>query len=210
MADTEALPIRRYAQAIVQSVRDNPTVVVIGETGSGKTTQISQILSEAGLARDGQIAITQPRRVAAVTVAKRVSEEMNVELGSLVGYAVRFEDCSSSETKIKYLTAHERSLNTDILFGVLKQLVAKRCAASLLAPRAAALLSLQMRAVLAEEGTLRALRFVITSARAAAVFAHEGLAVRARPQPRDLIDVPHILTIEIALRMLSKKWMGSI
>eukprot|EP00798_Chlamydomonas_sp_ICE-L_P007627 gene7627-785_t len=144
------LPIRKYASEIVASVRANDTVVVIGETGSGKTTQISQILLDAGFAANGLIAVTQPRRVGAVTVAKRVAEERGVALGSEVGYAVRFEDQTSPETKIKYLTdgtllkeclddpnltqysvivldeAHERSLNTDILFGVLKKLVKSR------------------------------------------------------------------------------------
>ncbi|KAL6757999.1 DEAH-box nuclear pre-mRNA splicing factor [Haematococcus lacustris] len=147
-----ALPIRRFADQIVRAVKDNTVVVVIGETGSGKTTQISQILLDAGFADHGQIAVTQPRRVAAVTVAKRVAEERGVQLGQEVGYAVRFEDCTCPGTRIKYLTdgtllreclddpqlsqysvivldeAHERNLNTDILFGLLKQLAPKRAA----------------------------------------------------------------------------------
>ncbi|MEW5312932.1 MAG: hypothetical protein WDW38_004530 [Sanguina aurantia] len=149
-AAVPVLPIRAYASDIVASIRTNDIVVVIGETGSGKTTQISQILLEAGLADDGMIAVTQPRRVGAVTVAKRVAEERGCVLGTEVGYAVRFEDCSSRSTKIKYLTdgmllrecledplllryavivldeAHERSMNTDVLFGVLKRLVHSR------------------------------------------------------------------------------------
>ena len=148
------LPVLRYAEEILQAVRTNPTTVVIGETGSGKTTQISQILHRASAtlmpaARMG-VAITQPRRVAAVSVARRVAHEMGVKIGTLVGYTVRFEDCSSKETRIKYMTdgtllrecledpnlskygvivldeAHERSLNTDILFGLLKVLVKTR------------------------------------------------------------------------------------
>ena len=141
------LPIRQYQDGIIASVRNNPVTVVIGETGSGKTTQISQILEEAGfVTKNAIIAVTQPRRVAAVTVARRVAEEKKWILGGEVGYAVRFEDKTSPVTRIKYLTdgtllrealddpllqkysvivldeAHERSLATDILFGLLKPL----------------------------------------------------------------------------------------
>lgn len=122
----------------------------MGETGSGKTTQLTQYLLEDGFGRYGVIGCTQPRRVAAVSVAKRVSEEMGVELGSIVGYSIRFEDCTSNQTIIKYMTdgvllreslsddeldmysaiimdeAHERSLNTDVLFGILKKVAEKR------------------------------------------------------------------------------------
>lgn len=120
-------------------------VIVIGETGSGKTTQLTQFLLEDGYGKLGMIGCTQPRRVAAISVAKRVSEEMEVKLGSKVGYAIRFEDCTSNETIIKYMTdgvllreslteptldqysciimdeAHERALNTDVLMGLLKR-----------------------------------------------------------------------------------------
>ena len=140
-------------------------VVVVGETGSGKTTQLSQFLYEDGYCTHGIIGCTQPRRVAAMSVAKRVSEEMECKLGALVGYAIRFEDCTSAETKIKCevvpsaprvgddLTlameidmtdgvllreslnegdldrysviildeAHERSLSTDVLMGLLRK-----------------------------------------------------------------------------------------
>ena len=102
--DPHSLPIRQYTSQIVEAVRNNPVTVIIGETGSGKTTQIAQILQEAGLAAGGAIGVTQPRRVAAVTVARRVAQERGVELGGEVGYAVRFEDRSSSMTVIKYLT----------------------------------------------------------------------------------------------------------
>ena len=115
-----------------------------------KTTQLPQYFYEAGYGRFGQIACTQPRRVAAVTVAQRVAHEMNTDIGKLVGFSIRFEDVTSPETIIKYMTdgillreslvdkqlnkysviimdeAHERSLNTDILFGVLKMVLAKR------------------------------------------------------------------------------------
>jgi HrpA-like RNA helicase len=76
-------------------------VIVIGETGSGKTTQLAQFLYEDGYCSHGIIGCTQPRRVAAMSVAKRVSEEIECKLGGLVGYAIRFEDCTSADTKIK-------------------------------------------------------------------------------------------------------------
>jgi pre-mRNA-splicing factor ATP-dependent RNA helicase DHX38/PRP16 len=82
-------------------IRDNQVVVVVGETGSGKTTQLTQFLHEDGYSKFGMIGCTQPRRVAAMSVAKRVSEEMDVELGALVGYSIRFEDCTSDDTVIK-------------------------------------------------------------------------------------------------------------
>uniref|UniRef100_A0A672RFN0 ATP-dependent RNA helicase DHX33 n=1 Tax=Sinocyclocheilus grahami TaxID=75366 RepID=A0A672RFN0_SINGR len=120
------------------------------ETGSGKTTQIPQYLYEAGIGRQGIIGITQPRRVAAVSLAARVAEEKKVQLGKLVGYTVRFEDVTSSETKLKFMTdgmllreaigdplllrytvvildeAHERTVHTDVLFGVVKAAQRKR------------------------------------------------------------------------------------
>ncbi|RCH83049.1 putative ATP-dependent RNA helicase dhr2, partial [Rhizopus stolonifer] len=142
------LPIYTGRDSIMQAMTDNSTVIIIGETGSGKTTQIPQFILEAGLASKelGGIAITQPRRVAAVNLAKRVSEETMTRLGSKVGYTVRFDDTSSSETILKYLTdgmllreilsdelllrykvvvldeAHERTLRTDMLFGMIKKI----------------------------------------------------------------------------------------
>ncbi|KAK9808882.1 hypothetical protein WJX72_005695 [[Myrmecia] bisecta] len=141
------LPVRVVAGKVLNTIRQHPVTVIIAETGSGKTTQISQILYEAGLGREGRIGVTQPRRVAAVSVARRVAEERGGRVGQEVGYAVRFEERVSTQTVIKYLTdgtllrecledpelnqysvivldeAHERSLNTDILFGLLKRLV---------------------------------------------------------------------------------------
>eukprot|EP00854_Cymbomonas_tetramitiformis_P015401 gene15401-18224_t len=145
VAEPSELPIRRFTREITDAVAINPVTVVIADTGSGKTTQISQMLLAGGLSEDGLIGITQPRRVAAVTVARRVAFEMGCECGTTVGYTIRFEDRCSPDTKIKYLTdgclirecledpqlrkysvivldeAHERSIDTDILFGLLKQ-----------------------------------------------------------------------------------------
>ncbi|KAL8441827.1 hypothetical protein Emag_006872 [Eimeria magna] len=182
----ESLPVFTVRSEFLAVCREHRVIVVVGETGSGKTTQLTQYLLEEGYARapeaaataiaaatpapgaaedptaaaaaaaaagmtsGGIIGCTQPRRVAAVSVAKRVAEEMGCELGTTVGYSIRFEDCTSADTLIKYMTdgvllreslsdpdldkyscvimdeAHERSLNTDILFGVLKGVVARR------------------------------------------------------------------------------------
>ena len=103
-----------YRNEIINSVKTNPTTIIVGETGSGKTTQIAQYLLDSGLfrsmigdslsCRDGVIGITQPRRVAAITVAKRVSEERGTRIGEEVGYSVRFDECCSADTSIKFLT----------------------------------------------------------------------------------------------------------
>lgn len=97
----EFLPAFAVREGLIQVIRDNQVIIVVGETGSGKTTQLTQFLYEEGYAKFGMIGCTQPRRVAAMSVAKRVSEEMEVKLGGLVGYAIRFEDCTSEETAIK-------------------------------------------------------------------------------------------------------------
>uniref|UniRef100_A0A8C7Y5J5 Pre-mRNA-splicing factor ATP-dependent RNA helicase PRP16 n=1 Tax=Oryzias sinensis TaxID=183150 RepID=A0A8C7Y5J5_9TELE len=144
------LPIFAVRQQLLNIIRDNSIVIVVGETGSGKTTQLTQYLHEDGYTRYGMVGCTQPRRVAAMSVAKRVSEEIGSNLGEEVGYAIRFEDCTSESTMIKYMTdgillreslresdldhysavimdeAHERSLNTDVLFGLLREVVSRR------------------------------------------------------------------------------------
>ncbi|KAJ3695104.1 hypothetical protein LUZ60_000481 [Juncus effusus] len=146
----QSLPIYKLKKELIQAVHDNQVLVVIGETGSGKTTQVTQYLAEAGYTTNGMIGCTQPRRVAATSVAKRVAEEFGCRLGEEVGYAIRFEDCTGPETVIKYMTdgmllreiladknlskysvvmldeAHERTVNTDVLFGLLKQLIGRR------------------------------------------------------------------------------------
>ncbi|XP_056637616.1 ATP-dependent RNA helicase DHX8 [Diorhabda sublineata] len=146
----QSLPIYKLKEELRKAVTDNQILIVIGETGSGKTTQITQYLAEVGFTARGKIGCTQPRRVAAMSVAKRVAEEFGCRLGQEVGYTIRFEDCTSPETLIKYMTdgmllreclmdldlkqysvimldeAHERTIHTDVLFGLLKQAVMKR------------------------------------------------------------------------------------
>lgn len=184
----EYLPIFTVRDELVTVIRENQIVIIVGETGSGKTTQMTQYLHEEGYTDFGTVACTQPRRVAATTVAMRVADEMGVELGeevrlliisssgenvpvvrlaapvcscissspallsasAQVGYSIRFDDCTSSKTVIKYMTdgillreslrepdldtysaivmdeAHERSLNTDVLFGMLRKVVQRR------------------------------------------------------------------------------------
>lgn len=146
-----SLPIASAEKRLVDEVRKNHTLVVVGETGSGKTTQLPQFLFNAGFCRGGKvIGVTQPRRVAAVTVATRVAEEASVKLGEEVGYSIRFEDATSRTTKIKYMTdgmllrealldplllkysviivdeAHERTVHTDVLLGLLKDVQKRR------------------------------------------------------------------------------------
>lgn len=113
----EYLPAFAVREDLLRVIRDNQVIIVVGETGSGKTTQLTQFLYEDGYGKIGMIGCTQPRRVAAMSVAKRVSEEMEVPLGGLVGYAIRFEDCTSNDTVIKCeldLYQWKISLVTDI------------------------------------------------------------------------------------------------
>ncbi|MSQ62821.1 MAG: ATP-dependent RNA helicase HrpA [Betaproteobacteria bacterium] len=145
-----ALPVSQKREEIARAVAKNPVVIVCGETGSGKTTQIPKILLEMGRGAGGMIGHTQPRRIAARTVAARIAEELKVELGGLVGYKVRFHDRAGTGTVIKLMTdgillaetqgdpqlraydtiildeAHERSLNIDFLLGYVKKLIEKR------------------------------------------------------------------------------------
>src|SRR5262249_5843136 len=98
------LPIAAKKAELLSLVDANRTLVVIGETGSGKTTQLPQFLYDHGYGEKGIIACTQPRRVAATSVAERVAVEFGCELGQEVGYSVRFNDCSSKKTVIKFMT----------------------------------------------------------------------------------------------------------
>lgn len=154
----KSLPMYAFKEQLLQSIRDNKILVVIGETGSGKTTQLTQYLAEATDERGRRIYVgngrmigcTQPRRVAAISVATRVAEEYGCLVGQEVGYTIRFQDETCEKTQIKYMTdgmllreclidqdlmkysvimldeAHERSLHTDVLFGLMKAIVTKR------------------------------------------------------------------------------------
>ena len=146
-----ALPVSQRRDDIAAAVRDHQVVIVAGETGSGKTTQLPKICLELGRAAGGKrIGHTQPRRIAARTVAERIAEELGTQLGGVIGYQVRFTDHSSPETLVKVMTdgillteiqrdrelrrydtiiideAHERSLNIDFILGYLKQLLPRR------------------------------------------------------------------------------------
>ncbi|KAI0875410.1 P-loop containing nucleoside triphosphate hydrolase protein [Hypoxylon argillaceum] len=145
------LPITKHHDNLLYLIETFPVTIVVGQTGSGKTTQIPQFLEHAGWCAEGKvIGVTQPRRVAATTVAIRVAEEYGCEIGKEVGYSIRFEDVTSAATRIKFLTdgllirealvdpllsrysvimvdeAHERSISTDILLGLLKKIRRRR------------------------------------------------------------------------------------
>lgn len=144
------LPILKKKDEIIEKVLKNSVVIISGETGSGKTTQIPKFLLQAGLGTKGMIGCTQPRRIAAINVALRIAEEMGQEVGESIGYKIRFDDKSSKDCLIKIMTdgillaeaqkdrflnqyeaiivdeAHERSLNIDFTLGILKNLIKKR------------------------------------------------------------------------------------
>ena len=146
----EQLPVVARKDEIAAAIRDHQVVVVAGETGSGKTTQLPKICLELGLGRHGRIAHTQPRRIAARSVAERIAEELGSEAGGLVGYQVRFADRTSEATRVLVMTdgilltemqrdpelrryevvivdeAHERSLNIDFILGYLTSLLPRR------------------------------------------------------------------------------------
>ena len=146
----EDLPVVARRDELIRVIRENQVVIVCGETGSGKTTQLPKICLELGRGVKGMIGHTQPRRIAARTVAARIASELKSPLGQAVGYKIRFSDKVSSETYIKLMTdgillaetqgdpsllaydtiiideAHERSLNIDFLLGYVKQLLLQR------------------------------------------------------------------------------------
>ncbi|THH31166.1 hypothetical protein EUX98_g3025 [Antrodiella citrinella] len=143
----KSLPIYAYREQLLDAIKEHQILIVVAETGSGKTTQLPQYLHEAGYTANGmKVGCTQPRRVAAMSVAARVAEEMGSKVGYEVGYSIRFEDCTSDKTVLKYMTdgmllrefltepdlagysaliideAHERTLSTDILFALVKDI----------------------------------------------------------------------------------------
>ena len=145
------LPVWQQQQEFTETLSKNQTLILVGETGSGKTTQVPQFVVEAGYTKDGKMCVcTQPRRVAAMSVARRVADEMDVTIGEEVGYSIRFEEATGPKTFMKYSTdgmllreamtdpllsrysvivideAHERTLATDVLFGLLKEVLLKR------------------------------------------------------------------------------------
>ncbi|MER0007053.1 ATP-dependent RNA helicase HrpA [Corynebacterium sp. KPL4064] len=146
----DALPVTARRDDIAEAIRDNQVVIIAGETGSGKTTQIPKICLDLGRGRRGLLGHTQPRRIAARTVAERIASELDQKIGESVGYAIRFDDRVSETTAVKLMTdgillaemqrdrflnkydtiiideAHERSLNIDFLLGYLKRLLPKR------------------------------------------------------------------------------------
>ena len=150
MRFNEELPIFAKKDEIIEAIARHPVIVVSGETGSGKTTQLPKYCLAAGRGIDGLIGCTQPRRIAATTVSRRIAEELGQEPGQAVGYKIRFKDRTDKDTYIKLMTdgillaetqgdrylsaydtiivdeAHERSLNIDFILGILQTLVSKR------------------------------------------------------------------------------------
>ncbi|KAK3821204.1 MAG: P-loop containing nucleoside triphosphate hydrolase protein [Benniella sp.] len=152
LAGRRKLPVNKHRKEFLDLIQNNQVVILVGETGSGKTTQIAQfmVFDELPHFKGKKIACTQPRRLAAMSVAQRVSEEMDVVMGQEVGYNIRFEDCTSEKTMLQYMTdgmllreamndplltrysaiildeAHDRTLSTDILMGLMKEIIKKR------------------------------------------------------------------------------------
>lgn len=148
-AYNESLPIYEKKDEIIEAIKDNPVVIISGETGSGKTTQIPKFCIAASRGIDGKIGCTQPRRIAAITVSQRIAEELGGNSANAVGYKIRFQDKTSDTAYIKIMTdgillaetqsdpflteydtiivdeAHERSLNIDFVLGILKTLLKK-------------------------------------------------------------------------------------
>lgn len=149
-ATRKGLPVYSFKDEFLDNVNKHQCVILVGETGSGKTTQIPQFCAHHYASKGKLVSCTQPRRVAAMSVAKRVADEMDVTLGEHVGYTIRFEDMTSDKTILKYMTdgmllreamndpvlskyavvildeAHERTVSTDVLLGLLKEIMEKR------------------------------------------------------------------------------------
>ncbi|EPZ32495.1 DUF1605 domain-containing protein [Rozella allomycis CSF55] len=144
------LPIHSAKNTIISEIQNNKSIILVGETGSGKTTQVPQFIYESQPKSNKKICITQPRRVAAISLANRVAEEMGEKVGGKVGYTIRFEDVTSSDTRLQFMTdgmllrailadpmlsqyshvvldeAHERTVRGDVLFGLVKNIQEKR------------------------------------------------------------------------------------
>jgi ATP-dependent RNA helicase DHX37/DHR1 len=224
------LPILMMEQELIEAVNQNPVVVVCGETGSGKTTQLPQFLYEAGYGQadgdhPGMIAVTEPRRVAAISTAKRVSHEMNVEGSSKVAYQVRFDNQSDANTQIKFMTdgvllreiqkdfllrrysvvvldeAHERGVNTDILIGLLSRIIPLR--ATMAAEQK------QRKKKLADgEKRLCPLKMVIMSATLRVSDFTENLQLFKDPPPVVEVDSrQHPVTVHFNRRTALDDWL---
>lgn len=148
--DTRELPVYQQKERILQALQDHQVIVVESPTGSGKTTQLPVILHEAGYSKNGLIGVTQPRRIATLSVSDFIARQLGVKVSGLVGYKMRFEDKTSDATTIKIMTdgillqemkldpalsrygvimvdeAHERSLNIDFILGLLKRVLESR------------------------------------------------------------------------------------
>lgn len=225
------LPVSARKDDLMEAIRDNQVVVVAGETGSGKTTQLPKICLELGRGVRGAIAHTQPRRLAARTVAERIADELNVPLGDAVGYSVRFNDRSSEETLVRLVTdglllaqiqrdpllrrydtiivdeAHERSLNIDFLLGCIKRILPKRPELKLIVTSA----TIDPQRFAAHFGDAPIVEVsgrtypVEVRYRPLAVEPPEGADAEAEPDERDQIDA-----IGDAVRELQKDGRGDV
>jgi pre-mRNA-splicing factor ATP-dependent RNA helicase DHX38/PRP16 len=150
MINVQELPVFKAKNEIIQAIKKNKVTIVVGETGCGRTTQIPNFIYESGLVNGGIVGITQPRRIAAISVAEFVAKQLGSRLGELVGYQIRFDDQTFDHTKIKFMAdgillrelqidpdlkkysvimideAHERSTNIDFILGLLKDLLKRR------------------------------------------------------------------------------------
>ena len=150
MNAVENLPIEKYREKIQETVRAKRATVIVGETGSGKTTKVPQYLDEAGLTQSGRIGVTQPRKIAAISIAEYVADQFGCVVGKEVGFQIRFNDTTTEGTRIKFMTdgillqeakrdplfsrydvlvfdeAHERGLDTDFCLGLAKRALTLR------------------------------------------------------------------------------------
>lgn len=229
----ESLPVAAKRETILEALREHQVVVVAGETGSGKTTQLPKLCLELGLGRRGMIGHTQPRRLAARSVASRLAEELQVPLGEQVGYQVRFNDQSSDDTLVKLMTdgillaetqhdpdlmryeaiiideAHERSLNIDFLLGYLKRLTARRPDLKVIITSATIdVARLSQHFAIERDGQIRPAPVVEVSGRAYPVEVHYRPLVRESREEDDLTLQEGILAAvdEVERIEREKRW----